>query len=114
MCLAASLCLLYILTLYFYFKVSQEYPDVPHGDYGVKQEELAAMSKEHDVSLLHQLGGVSLLVFNVLLMIYDIVKDQLSQAILSLLKEFANLWTVLLIDSELVILIMNFFLKTPW
>lgn len=40
-------------------KVSQEYPDVPHGDYGVKQEELAAMSKEHDVSLLHQLGGVN-------------------------------------------------------
>lgn len=40
-------------------KVTQEYPDVPHGDYGVTQEELAAMSKDHEFSVLQQLGGVT-------------------------------------------------------
>uniref|UniRef100_A0A803MKC9 Calcium-transporting ATPase n=1 Tax=Chenopodium quinoa TaxID=63459 RepID=A0A803MKC9_CHEQI len=40
-------------------KVTQEYPDVPHGDYGIKPDELAAMSKEHDLSVLQQLGGVT-------------------------------------------------------
>lgn len=40
-------------------KVSREYPTVPGGDYGIGQEELAAMSKEHDLSALQQLGGVT-------------------------------------------------------
>ncbi|XP_074280695.1 calcium-transporting ATPase 10, plasma membrane-type-like [Silene latifolia] len=40
-------------------KVSQEYPDVPPGDYKISQDELAAMSKEHDLSALQQFGAVA-------------------------------------------------------
>ncbi|XP_074284817.1 calcium-transporting ATPase 8, plasma membrane-type-like isoform X3 [Silene latifolia] len=36
--------------------VSQEHPDVQHGNYGIEQEELCAMSKEHDLSALQRLG----------------------------------------------------------
>ncbi|KAL2930200.1 Calcium-transporting ATPase 8 plasma membrane-type [Bienertia sinuspersici] len=39
-------------------KVTQEYPDAS-GDYGISQEELAAMSKDHDLAALQQLGGVT-------------------------------------------------------
>ena len=54
----------YSFFIFFYFKVAQEFPGAPRGEYGVHQEELAAMSKDHDLSALHQLGGVSLLLFN--------------------------------------------------
>ncbi|CAO2841589.1 unnamed protein product [Amaranthus hypochondriacus] len=40
-------------------KVAQEFPGAPRGEYGVNQEELAAMSKDHDLSVLHQFGGVT-------------------------------------------------------
>ncbi|XP_056692363.1 calcium-transporting ATPase 8, plasma membrane-type isoform X1 [Spinacia oleracea] len=40
-------------------KVAQEYPDVPRGDYGIKPEELSAMSREHDSLALQKFGGVS-------------------------------------------------------
>lgn len=43
-----------------YSTVTGDYQIPPGGDYGVQQEQLAAMSKEHDMSLLQQLGGVSL------------------------------------------------------
>ncbi|KAK9715797.1 hypothetical protein RND81_06G190300 [Saponaria officinalis] len=39
-------------------KVSQEHPDSQHGGgYGIEQEELASISKEHDLSALQQLGA---------------------------------------------------------
>ncbi|KAJ8452142.1 LOW QUALITY PROTEIN: hypothetical protein Cgig2_016723 [Carnegiea gigantea] len=40
-------------------KVTKDYQMPLGGDYGVQQEQLAAMSKEHDMSLLQQLGGVT-------------------------------------------------------
>lgn len=49
-----------------FFIVAQEYPDVPRGDYGIKPEELSAMSREHDSLALQKFGGVSILVYSLL------------------------------------------------
>lgn len=40
-------------------KVTEDYQIPLGGDYGVQQGQLAAMSKEHDMSILQQLGGVT-------------------------------------------------------
>ncbi|GMH17940.1 hypothetical protein Nepgr_019781 [Nepenthes gracilis] len=40
-------------------KVSQKFQSVPTGNFGVGQDELVSMSREHDLSLLQQFGGVA-------------------------------------------------------
>ena len=54
-----------------YSSVTEDYQIPLGGDYGVQQEQLAAMSKEHDMSLLQQLGGVSL---HHLLFVHELVE----------------------------------------
>ncbi|GAB4853495.1 Calcium-transporting ATPase 10, plasma membrane-type [Ancistrocladus abbreviatus] len=39
-------------------EVTQKFPSVPSGGYGVGQEDLVSISREHDLSLLQQFGGV--------------------------------------------------------